>query len=98
MYRANGVVQRVSPRLAPKTEVVIIGRHPPLLAGGSAHTCTLPSNDTLNMRDKSSASSKVIFNLVPNSKIYILNEAMNGSTKWFYIGLGWVAAKYIKEN
>lgn len=58
--------------------------------------------DTLNVREKSSASSNIIDKLLPFTKINILNEAMNGNTKWFYIKLnttlGWVAAKYIKEN
>ena len=61
------------------------------------------SNDTLNVRDKSSASGNIILKLFPYSKVNILSEAMNGSTKWFYIYIenrikGWVAARYIKEN
>lgn len=59
------------------------------------------SNDILNVRSKSSASSDIITKLAPKSKIKILNEAMNGKTKWFYVdtGLnkGWAAAQYIKE-
>lgn len=62
----------------------------------------VPANDTLNLRETSSASSKIIAKLKPNTKIVILNEAMNGTTKWFYISYGsfkgWVSAKYIKEN
>lgn len=62
----------------------------------------VPKNDTLNVREKSSASSDVITKLIANSKVIILNEAMNGNTKWLYIEWmtrkGWVAAKYIKEN
>lgn len=59
------------------------------------------AGDTLNVREKSSASSKIVTKLAPNSKVKILNEAMNGNTKWVYIdtGLnkGWAAAQYIKE-
>ena len=62
----------------------------------------IEAGDTLNLREKSSASSNIITKLFPNAKVTILNEAMNGSTKWFYIEWGgtkgWVAAKYIKEN
>ena len=58
-------------------------------------------NDTLNLRENSSASSKVITQLKDKTKIKILNEGMNGSTKWLYIDYasikGWVAARYIKE-
>lgn len=55
--------------------------------------------DFLNLREKSSASSTIIKKLTPNTQVQILNEAMNGSTKWFYLDIykGWVAAKYIKE-
>jgi N-acetylmuramoyl-L-alanine amidase CwlA len=55
------------------------------------------TTDGLNVRDKSSASAKAITSLKASSKVTILNEAMNGNTKWFYIGTGWVAAKFIKE-
>ncbi len=58
--------------------------------------------DFLNLRENSSASSKVIIQLKPKSIVTILNEAMNGNTKWFYISwnaaIGWVNSKYIKEN
>lgn len=58
-------------------------------------------HDHLNLREKSSASSAIIKVLSANTQIIILNEAMNGLTKWFYIGWatykGWVSAKYIKE-
>lgn len=58
--------------------------------------------DYLNLRENSSASSRIIERLEPKTKVTILNEAMNGSTKWFYIEInnikGWVAARYIKEN
>ena len=61
----------------------------------------VPENDTLNMRSKSSASSEIIVRLKPKTKIKILNEGMNGNTKWLYVQyaayLGWIAAKYIKE-
>lgn len=59
-------------------------------------------NDTLNLRENSSASSKIITELKDKTKIKILNEGMNGSTKWFYVDYanmkGWVAARYIKET
>jgi len=63
----------------------------------------VPANDTLNLRENSSASSKIIIQLKPKEPVTILNEAMNGNTKWFYINWknvdkGWVAAKYIKEG
>jgi len=62
----------------------------------------VPTNDTLNLRETSSASSKILIKLKPKEPITILNEAMNGNTKWFYIDWkgvdkGWVAARYIKE-
>jgi hypothetical protein len=59
-------------------------------------------NDTLNLRDISSASGRILTQLKDKTKIQILNEGMNGSTKWFYIDFntlkGWVAARYIKET
>lgn len=62
---------------------------------------SVKSNDTLNVRENSSASSKIITKLAPNSKVTILNKAMNGNTKWLYIdtGLnkGWASSLYIKE-
>jgi len=58
-------------------------------------------NDTLNLRENSSASSKVLTRLKDKTKIKILNEGMNGSTKWYYVDhntiKGWVAARFIKE-
>lgn len=62
----------------------------------------VPANDTLNLRETSSASSKIITKLKPKEPVTILNEAMNGNTKWLYIDWkgvdkGWVAAKFIKE-
>lgn len=51
----------------------------------------------LNVRENSSASAKVITNLKAKDQVAILNESMNGNTKWLYIGTGWVAAKFIKE-
>ena len=62
----------------------------------------VPVNDFLNMREKSSASANILVKLQPQETVIILNEAMNGSTKWLYISSnnlkGWVAAKFIKEN
>lgn len=55
------------------------------------------ATDGLNVRENSSASAKVLANLKAQTKVTILNEAMNGNTKWLYIGNGWVAAKFIKE-
>lgn len=55
------------------------------------------TTDGLNVRENSSASAKVINNLKAKATVTILNEAMNGNTKWLYIGNGWVAAKFIKE-
>ena len=55
------------------------------------------TTDGLNVRENSSASAKVITNLKAKATVTILNEAMNGNTKWLYIGNGWVAAKFIKE-
>lgn len=61
----------------------------------------LVNADSLNLRENSSASSSIIKALTNNTQVVILNEAMNGTTKWFYIGWatykGWAAAKYIKE-
>lgn len=55
--------------------------------------------DSLNVREKSSASSKIIETLTLNETVTILNEATNVNTKWFYLDVykGWVAAKFIKE-
>src|SRR5262249_50626810 len=57
----------------------------------------VPQNDVLNLREKSSASSKIIDRLVPNALVKILNEGQNGSTLWYFIEVngtrGWAAAK-----
>lgn len=64
-------------------------------------TVNVPSDDYLNLREKSSASSNIITTLVSNEKVVILNKAKNGSTEWYYILVkdhkGWVSAKFIKE-
>lgn len=56
--------------------------------------------DFLNLREKSSASSRVLVKLLPNVKLEILNEAQNGKTKWYLVDFenikGWVSAQYIK--
>lgn len=62
---------------------------------------TVPDNDYLNLRENSSASSKILDKLKNGRKVIILNKANNGSTQWIYIDTGadkgWVSAKYIKE-
>jgi len=71
---------------------------PPKVRNG---TVDVPANDSLNLREKSSASSSIVIKLGRGTKVKILNEAMNGATKWLYVEYadykGWVAAKYIKE-
>jgi len=61
----------------------------------------VPENDTLNVREISSASSKILAKLKYKMSVKILNEATNINTKWLYIERdnikGWVAAKFIKE-
>lgn len=60
-------------------------------------------NDWLNMRSKSSASGAFVAKLKNGTKLTVINEVMNGSTRWFYVKTaagqqGWVAARYVKEG
>lgn len=61
----------------------------------------------LNMREQSSASSKVLGVLAAGQKVAILGSAMNGTTEWLHIWVrlpsseaksGWVAARYIDKS
>jgi len=76
------------------------GEHSAEIKSSRTGVTNTPS-DTLNLREISSASSKIITQIKHNTKIIILNEGMNGLTKWLYVDAagykGWVAAKYIKE-
>lgn len=83
------------------------GEHADELEGKPVETRTgtvvVPPGDWLNLRDKASASSFVVTKLSPGVSVVILNEDMNGKTKWLYVmssnGLkGWVAARYVKET
>lgn len=63
----------------------------------------LPKNDTLNVRENSSASSKILAQLKSKEKVEILDEGMNGVTKWLRVRtasgqLGWASARYILEG
>lgn len=66
------------------------------------HGTTSTPGDTLNLREKSSASSRTLTRLKNHTEVTILNEAMNGSTRWLYVSAanmkGWVAARYVKEK
>lgn len=58
----------------------------------------------LNLREGSSASSKIAGVLPKGSKVAVLGEAMNGTTKWLRVWcrvngiakVGWASARYVK--
>lgn len=58
--------------------------------------------DSLNLRDNSSASGRVLTKLANGAIVSILNSATNGTTRWLYVEAnnlrGWVSARYVKEN
>lgn len=70
--------------------------------GTAAHVVNVPANDVLNVRENSSASSKIIGTLQNGAALMVLSAAMNGKTQWDRIeaeqGKGWVNAHYIKED
>lgn len=51
--------------------------------------------DGLNVRSNASASSTIVGVLSKGAVVDVQSEIMNGSTKWFRIGGGYVAARYI---
>lgn len=58
--------------------------------------------DTLNMRDTSGQLGKIVGKLPRGVKVGVLNEALNGATKWMRIRTpmgyeGWVSARYLAE-
>lgn len=60
-------------------------------------------NDWLNLRARSSASGAFVAKLKNGIKLVVMTEAMNGTTRWFYVKTesgqqGWVAARYVKEG
>jgi hypothetical protein len=60
----------------------------------------------LNLRDGASASSRILKTLAAGTRVAILSETMNGSTKWLRVwarvagdpAAGWVAARYIQKD
>jgi len=64
---------------------------------GTTHT----PGDTLNVREGSTVSSKILFTLNSGSGVVILGEAQNGSTRWLRVStnnrIGWVSARYVRE-
>lgn len=63
---------------------------------------TITPNDTLNLREISSASSKVLSVLPNGSQVEVLGRAMNVETAWLRVKykekIGWVAARYVEER
>lgn len=53
------------------------------------------NTDDLNIRSEASARSPSIGKLDKGDHVTVLSEAMNGSTKWFQIDRGYVAAAYV---
>lgn len=62
------------------------------------------NTDGLNLREGSSASSKVLMSLNKGVRLDISGEAMNGNTKWLRVKApalsvsGWVAARYVNRQ
>lgn len=91
------------------------GEHIPAMPSGEQEEPTkkpiegivvVPEGDALNVREGSSASSKIVVTLPQDTKIAILGEVMNGKTKWYRIWVrmgetpyaGWVSSKFVKLN
>ena len=57
------------------------------------------NNDSLNVRNQSSAAGAVVARLPKGSHVTVLSEAMNGTTKWLRVtygkDFGWVAARFV---
>lgn len=72
-------------------------RAPRAVWGGSVNT----PGDTLNLRDKASASGDILARLKDGAGLTIINDAMNSATRWLFVDTGtskgWVAARYVKE-
>lgn len=80
------------------------GEHPgtvtaPQAAPQRKGMVNVASDDTLNMRSLSSASSPIVSVLRRGANVTILGEAKNGSTAWMRVEAsgktGWVASRYI---
>lgn len=54
------------------------------------------TTDELNVRKSASASSSIVGVLSVNTKVEVLGEEMNGTTKWYKISNGYISAKYTK--
>lgn len=65
-------------------------------------TVTVADGDSLNLRDKATASGRILAKLKKGALVIVHNAAMNGTTKWLYVEAnnqrGWVAARYVKES
>jgi hypothetical protein len=86
------------------SDVITDDDEPEMKADGTREGIVkVPTGDTLNVREGSSASSKIVTALQDGTKVAILGEAMNGNTKWYRIWVrirdipyaGWVNSKYI---
>lgn len=91
------MVQAVIEYMSHAGEHVNAPRELPLVRRGVTNT----PNDSLNLRDKSSASGRVLTMLADGTMMTILNSAINGTTRWLYVEAndqrGWVSARYVKE-
>lgn len=52
----------------------------------------------LNIRKGPGVSNPVVKTIPKGTKLTVIGEAKNGSTGWLNVGIGWVAASYVKEN
>jgi hypothetical protein len=67
---------------------------------------TVTASDGLNLREDSSASSRVIVELPQGQRVAILGEARNGDTLWLRVWCrhdstartGWVSARYVQRD
>ena len=58
------------------------------------------TTDELNVREAASASSDITCQLVKGERILIVEEKLNGSTKWgrLNLGVGWVSLAYTQNT
>lgn len=72
-----------------------------IMGSQPASTTPLPARigsvniDNLNVRSNASMQSAIVSIANKSDKVTILSESMNGSTKWYHINNGYVAAKYV---
>lgn len=87
----------------PPVAKVLAGPQPPV-ADKRSTIAGVPDGDHLNVRELSSASSRVVGTLTNGARVAVIGDAMNGKTKWLRIIVvdsgrqGFVNARYVLQS